>query len=247
MTPYPTENGKLYRSDRGIIYTNFDGNFDGNFTAIGSDAKNTKRILPFGIIQLKFLADDNILADDSLAGQCESDGGLDPTKLVIDSKSIRLRIFRPVSLFRICFNYIIKNQENMQFDLSRLPTKCEGKLKPLIELKKLRGEFRKMSEPERIPVKKLAIQQARERKELFSSNNQIILHLSYRYELRNVGPIIYKHIKSDMTNRYRRDLTKLDSRHSREMDLSMGLIMSPERKKILYQINKLTRSMLAYE
>nr|QBK91254.1 MAG: gasdermin family protein [Pithovirus LCPAC202] len=240
VTLYPTENGKLYRSDEGIIYTSFDG----RVTAMGSDIKNTKRILPIDSTQLKFFIDNDILIDDSLARRYEPDGGLDATKLVIDSKSVSFRTFRPISLSRICFNYMIENPGNVPFDLSGLPDELKNKLKPLVELKKLRDEFRKILRPKRISVKNLATQQARERKELFSSYNQIILYSYNWYEQGDIGHRIYKQNKLHTTTEYNRDLSKLDSRHSQEMDEAMGVIMSPERKKILDKINKLICSTL---
>nr|QBK91253.1 MAG: hypothetical protein LCPAC202_02270 [Pithovirus LCPAC202] len=203
VSHYPTENGKLYRSDRGIIYVTFDG----LVTAIGYDLENTKIILPIDSLKLKTLVHIGVPIEDSLARKHKNYGGLLATDIIVDSKSIHLRIYPPASLFTIVFNYISTSQHPENFNLEVLPDKCEKKLKSQIELIKLTTELEKMRarlERERkMSRRELVGRQFKERSKMKSrhANEWSGLKSQHHWEMKEVETPTINPKETDIQNR----------------------------------------------
>nr|QBK91255.1 MAG: hypothetical protein LCPAC202_02290 [Pithovirus LCPAC202] len=138
VTHYPTEDGKLYRSDEGIIYAIFDN----EITAIGCDIKQTGSIFPINLPALKSLVHQEASIDDSLAKYHAHEGGLKANKLIVGNLSIHLQL-QPFSLVNIVLDYISKNHQEGGFNLELLPKKLKKSINFLSKLNEKRDELGK--------------------------------------------------------------------------------------------------------
>nr|QBK90971.1 MAG: hypothetical protein LCPAC201_02720 [Pithovirus LCPAC201] len=186
---YPNDKGKLFRSAEGIIYTALDY----KVIALGCDFKNIGVIFPLDTPNLKLLVHKGVPIDDSLARQYKFSGGLLAREIIVTSKSIRLPISQPISLFERVFNYIIKNQESKNFDLKLLPRKIKTAINSRIELDKMwtkLQEIMKQKEESTVlltklhyqEMKELHVQHDQEIKELLVRHDQKILNLQSRQD-----------------------------------------------------------------
>lgn len=139
---YPVNEGKLYRSEDGIIYFPVNG----AITVIGCDINNTKIVSPIDSTDtLESLVDLKISIDDNLARKHQNNGGLKASDIIVDSGFIRHKTLDPASLTSIIFNYIVENSSSENLSLDVLPIKLQKELNPRIELMKVTTELKKMT------------------------------------------------------------------------------------------------------
>ena len=175
---YPNDKGKLFRSAEGIIYTALDY----KVIALGCDFKNIGVIFPLDTPNLKLLVHKGVPIDDSLARQYKFSGGLLAREIIVTSKSIRLPISQPISLFERVFNYIIKSQESENFDLKSLPQKLKMGINSRIELDKMWTKLHEIIEQNVESTVLLTKRHDQEIKELHVQHDQEILNLQSRQE-----------------------------------------------------------------
>ncbi len=178
VSPYPNDKGKLYRSIEGIIYVVLDF----KVIAMGCDLKNVGVISPLGSSGLKLLVNKAVPTDDSLARQQKTAGGLLASEIIVTSKSIRLPISQPISLFKTVSNYIIKNQESEKFNLKLLPQKLKMGINSHIELDKMWTKLCETMKQKDESIALLTKQHYQDLKELHVRHENEILNLQSRQE-----------------------------------------------------------------
>ncbi len=147
---YPGDEGVLYRTPQGIVYTSTDK----GVIALGHDVNDTEIISPFDSVNMKALVDKNVKIDDSLARESRSTGGLSArcfksvNGMVIYSPTNPLLIhifppiiYQPISLVKRVFDYIVKSPNRMWFNLEKLPPKMKNHINFCVELNGKREEL----------------------------------------------------------------------------------------------------------
>ncbi len=150
---YPGNEGKLFRTLKGIIYTSSNE----GVTALGHDIKNIGIISPFHSINTRALIEEGVKIDDSLARKHRHTGGLsghcfqkigrniiyvhllNPLSVL----SISPKIYQPVSLSKIVLNYIIKHLHREKFNFKVLPVKFQKRVKIHFKLNDMRNRLNK--------------------------------------------------------------------------------------------------------
>ena len=145
VTKYPNDEGKLYRSDEGVIYAAYAS----DIVAIGHDFDLTGHIFPFNSTYPQSLVAEGVKIDDNLARKHQSnENGLISSCLVVKKTSLVYnppvffpQTYQPVSLFKRALNYIVKNPEKYHFNLELLPKKLKWGISFRLELNKTRSQL----------------------------------------------------------------------------------------------------------
>lgn len=215
----PEDDGKLYRSPQGIIYTGANN----GVSVLGYDKENVGIILPIDSDDIQALIPTGVIIDDSLARKCQPTGGLPASCFQkVGGTVIYVPIYQPISLFKRVLDYIIETHNQKKFDLDLLPAKFKDRINFSL---KLRDKLNELSESE-------------------FKNNTLIERFGKSYLDKMAGiKSTHQRLISILNNNFSMDVRKLEDNHFQAMKELKGAA-ADEDAKILAEIDKLTTLIL---